>query len=195
MNTADYSRLWATHAPSALTVDLAPGTNVAQARQAVVASLGRSSGLEVITAATWRERFDRLAGEGLGQLGDIATLLVLATVLAMAAALGSSIWQRRVSLAELRLEGTPQRRLRLILLMESLLMLSAGCLAGAIGGIYGQFVIDDYLEHITGFPVTRIATATRPVEIFILVIAAVLGLMSLPGWFAARVPAAVALGE
>jgi putative ABC transport system permease protein len=195
MNTADYSRLWATHAPSAFAIDLAPGTNVEQARQAVAASLGRSSGLEVITAAIWRERFDHLAGEGLGQLGDIATLLVLAAVLAMAAALGSSIWQRRVSLAELRLEGTPQRRLRLILLVESLLMLGAGCLTGAVGGIYGQFVIDDYLEHITGFPVARIATAARPIEIFVLVIAAVLGLMSLPGWFASRVPAAIALSE
>ncbi len=195
MSTADYRRRWATSAPTALTVDLAPSANLAQAQHVILASLGARSGLEAITAATWRGRFDSLAGEGLGQLGDISTLLIIAAILAMAAALGSSIWQRRVSLAELRLEGTPQRRLRLILLTESTLILGAGCLAGALGGIYGQFVIDDYLERITGFPVTRIATAARPIEMFVLVIAVVLVLMSLPGWLAARAPVTIALNE
>ena len=66
-------------------------------------------------------------------------------------------------------------------------MLSAGCLTGAIAGVYGQFVIDSYLKQITGFPVTGIATATRPIEIFVLVIFAVLVLVSPPGWSASRV--------
>lgn len=195
MNSADYRRLWATSAPTALAIDLTPGADLAQTQNAILASLGPGSGLEAITAATWRTRFDSLAGEGLAQLQDISTLLIIAAILAMAAALGSSIWQRRVSLAELRLEGTPQRRLRLILLTESVLMLGTGCLAGALGGIYGQFVIDDYLERITGFPVTRIATAARPIEMFVLVIAIVLVLMSFPGWLAARTPVTVALSE
>jgi putative ABC transport system permease protein len=195
MNTADYSRRWATNAPSALAIDLDSGTDATRARESIKAVLGPHSGLEVITAATWRERFDSLAGEGLGQLGDIADLLVLAAVLAMAAALGSSIWQRRVSLAELRLDGAPKRRLRLILLVESIIMLGAGCLVGAIGGVYGQFVIDDYLEHVTDFPVARIAAATRPIEMLLLVIVAVLALMLAPRWFAARAPAALALSD
>jgi putative ABC transport system permease protein len=195
MNTADYSRRWATHAPSALAVDFSPGTDIARARHEVAVSLGSNSSLEAITAATWSERFDTLAGEGLGQLGDISTLLVLAAILAMAAALGSSIWQRRVSLAELLLDGAPRSRLRLILLAESMLMLSAGCLAGAVAGVYGQFVIDTYLKHITGFPVTSIATATRPIEMFALVIAAVLVLVSLLGWRASRVRPALGLSE
>jgi ABC-type lipoprotein release transport system permease subunit len=157
--------------------------------------LGANSGLEVITSATWSERFDTLAGEGLGQLGGISTLLILAAILAMAAALGSNIWQRRVSLAELLLDGAPRRRLRRILLTESMLMLSAGCLAGAVVGVYGQFVIDSYLKHITGFPVTSIATVARPIEIFALVIAAVLMLVSLPGWRASHVRPALGLSE
>jgi putative ABC transport system permease protein len=195
MNTSDYRRLWATRAPSGLAVDFTPGTNIAQARRAIAASLGANSGLEAITAETWSERFDTLAGEGLGQLGEISTLLILAAILAMAAALGSSIWQRRVSLAELLLDGAPRRRLPLILLTESMLMLSAGCLAGAIAGVYGQFVIDAYLKHITGFPVTAIATVARPIEMFALVIAAVLVLVSLPGWRASRVHPALGLSE
>jgi ABC-type lipoprotein release transport system permease subunit len=195
MSTTYYSRLWATHAPSALTVDFTPGVNIAQARRAIAASLGTHSGLEAITAATWSERFDHLAGEGLGQLGDITTLLVLAAILAMAAALGSNIWQRRISLAELILDGAPRRRLPRILLTESILMLSAGCVAGTLLGVYGQFVIDSYLKHVTGFPVASIATVARPIEMFALVMAAVLMLVSLPGWRASRVRPALGLSE
>lgn len=195
MNSADYSRRWATQAPSALAVELAPGTDIASARRAIAMSLGAHSGLEAITAATWSNRFDTLAGEGLAQLGDISTLLILAAIMAMTAALGSNIWQRRVSLAELLLDGASRRRLRRILFTESILMLSAGCLAGAVIGVYGQFVIDSYLKHITGFPVASIATLARPVELFALVIAAVLLLVSIPGWRASRVRPALGLSE
>jgi putative ABC transport system permease protein len=195
MDTADFSRLWATQAPTALAVDFAPGTETGKAQRAVAASLGANSGLEAITAATWSERFDTLAGEGLGQLGDISILLILAAILALAAALGSNIWQQRASLAELLLDGARRPRLRRILLTESLLVLSSGCLAGAIVGVYGQFVIDSYLKHITGFPVTSIATIARPIEMFVLVTAAVLALVSLPGWRASRVSPALGLSE
>ena len=57
-----------------------------------------------------------------------------------------------MSLATLRLSGVAPRRLRLILLVESALMLGAGCVTGAVAGIYGQVVIDGYLAHVTGFP-------------------------------------------
>jgi putative ABC transport system permease protein len=195
MNTADYSRLWATRAPSALAIHLSPGTNVAQARAEIAASLGAGSGLEAITAVTWSKRFDSLAGEGLGQLGDISTMLVLAAILAMAAALGSNIWQRRVSLAELLLDGASRSRLRLVLLTESLLTLTAGCLTGAAAGLYGQFVIDTYLKQVTGFPVIAIATVARPVEIFVLVVTTVLLLASLLGWRASGVRPGLGLSE
>jgi putative ABC transport system permease protein len=195
MNNSDYARLWSTRAPSALAVSFAAGTDVQSARRAVVAALGSGSGLEAITAATWSERFDKLAGEGLGQLAEISTLLVLAAILAMAASLGSSVWQRRASLAELLLDGATRARLRWVLVAESALMLGAGCLAGAAAGVYGQYAIDRYLQHVTGFPVTSIATAARPVETFALVIAAVLALVSLPGWRASRVHPALALSE
>lgn len=194
LSTTDYSRSWATHLPSALAIHLAPGTSIAHARQRIATVTGPHSGLEVITAATWRERFDRLAGEGLKQLGDISVLLIFAAILAMAAALGSSIWQRRASLAALLLDGATRNRLRLILLLESALMLGAGCLAGALAGIYGQFVIDNYLTRVTGFPVEHINT-TRPIATFALVIISVLMLMLLPGWLVARVSPALGLSS
>ncbi|HTC58808.1 MAG TPA: FtsX-like permease family protein [Solirubrobacteraceae bacterium] len=195
MSINDYTRFWATSEPSALGINLTKSTPIGLALREIGIALGTKSGLEAITAHARADRFDAIAGEGLQQLDEISTLLVATAILAMAAALGSSIWQRRQSLAELRLEGAPRPQLQLVLLVESTLMLSAGCLSGAIAGIYGQVVIDGYLKHVTGFPVAGVATGQRPIEIFALVIIAVLLIVSLPGWFASGVPATLALNE
>ncbi len=195
MSSADYSRFWASAAPSALGVSLTPGANPARTERAIVAAVGQDSGLEVMSARGRAARFDAIAGEGLGQLQDIAALLVIAAILAMAAALGSAIWQRRASLAGLRLSGARPARLRRILVTESVLMLSAGCLTGVVAGIYGQVVIDRYLKQVTGFPVATVAASWRPLEILALVIAVVLALAAVPAWFASRVPPALALED
>jgi putative ABC transport system permease protein len=195
INRDDYSRLWHSSAPSALGVDVAPGADVPAVRRAIARSLGAASGLEVLTARERAESINSSASEGLGQLGDIARLLLLAAVLAMLAALGSSIWQRRVSLAALRLEGAAPSRLRRLLFVEVLLMLSAGCLTGAAAGVYGEFVIDGYLRHVTGFPVASGIVGRRPFEIFLLVILSVLLVAVLPGWAASRVSPGLALEE
>jgi ABC-type antimicrobial peptide transport system permease subunit len=95
----------------------------------------------------------------------------------------------------LRLLGVKPNRLRLILALEAALMLAAGCLTGALVGIYGQLVLDGYLRHVTGFPVARVATGARPLEIFALVLGAAFTIVAVPAWLASRVPAAFALGE
>ncbi len=195
MNTADYSRAWQTTAPTALGVELEPAANPTTVQQEIERTLGPASGLEVISAHAREATIDSSASEGLGQLGEIATLLVLAAILAMIAALGSSIWQQRVSLAGLRLEGTKPSKLRRVLLIEATLMLAAGCLTGAIAGIYGQLVINGYLKHVTGFPVAGLATGRRPIEIFALVIVVVLVVAAIPGWVASRVSPTFALDE
>ncbi len=195
MSTADYARAWGTAANTALGVDLRPGTNAVAARRAIEAELGPGNGLEVLSAQARARRIESTASEGLSKLGEIATLLVLAAVFAMAAALGSSIWQRRASLAGLRLAGAKPARLRRILAMEAALMLSAGCLTGAVAGIYGQVVIDRYLRQITGFPVARSAIALRPLATLALVIACVLAIVLIPGWLASRVSPTLALDE
>jgi len=195
IGTADYSRFWQTSAPTAFGVDLHPGASVADARRAIAVALGSSSGLEVATAATREASIDALAGEGLGQLGEISTLLLLAAILALAAAGTSAVWQRRSTLAELRLDGVRPPRLRRILLVESTLMLGAGCVTGAVAGIYGQVIIDAYLKEVTGFPVASLAASLRPLEIFAFVIAVVLALVTIPGWFASRVSPMLALND
>jgi putative ABC transport system permease protein len=222
MSTADYSHFWQTSAPSALGVQLRPGTNVERARRAIARVLtvaaggpagavarggrtgtvagggqtgtlpggrrtGTQNGLEVTTAATREASIDSLASEGLGQLGEISTLLLVAAIFALWTAGTSAVWQRRASLAKRQRSGVKPLRLWYILLVESALILLGGCLTGALAGIYGQIVIDSYLKHITGFPVASLAASFRPLEVFLVVLAAVLALVAFPAWRAAHV--------
>jgi putative ABC transport system permease protein len=193
INSADYSRLWASDTPSALVVDLAPTSNLALARREITAALGPRSGLEAITAEAWVTRFDTLAQEGLSRLGEISTLLVIAAILAMAAALGSNIWQQRTAMASLRISGATPGRLRRLLLLESTLILGTGCLVGAVAGIYGQLIIDGYLKHVTGFPVASLTASWRPLVILVLVVASALAIVIAPAFSASRVSPALAL--
>jgi putative ABC transport system permease protein len=195
INTTDYGHAWGTTDPTALGADLAPGVDYQKAKNAIRRSLGPANGLEVLDAHARETDINSSANEGLGQLRAISVLLVLAAILAMVAALVSSIWQRRVTLAGLRIEGMQRPHLRAVLMIEATLMLSAGCLTGAIAGIYGQAVIDNYLKNITGFPVAGFGTGIRPIEIFLLVVVSVLVVVSIPGWLASRVPPMLALDE
>jgi putative ABC transport system permease protein len=212
ISTADYSRDWnpthPTSAPTALGVELRPGANVALARDAIARALARagsadgragaggsSNGLEVATAAKREASIDDLTSEGLGQLREISTLLLLAAVAAMAAALGSSLRQRRDWLAGLRLSGATPANLRRTLLIEAALMLGVGCLTGAIAGVYGEVIIDGFLRQVTGFPLASIVTGIRPLEVFVLVPVLAVAIMAIPGWRASRVSAAIALED
>jgi putative ABC transport system permease protein len=195
MNTRDYARAFATDALTALGVELNPDINIYIYKKIIERSLGPRSGLEVITPSVRAARIEASGGEGLGQLSEIAKLLLAATIVAMVAALGSSIWQQRIALASLRLEGTRPAQLRRLLLVEALVMLCAGCVTGALAGVYGQVIIDAYLKHVTGFPVAGLVTAGRPLEVFALVVLAVLALAAIPAWVASRVRPTLAFGE
>ena len=152
-----------------------------------------TSGLETATDAQRQASIEALTSEGLGQLRDISTLLLVAAICAMAAALASSLWQRRAWLAGLRLAGARPGRLRRILALEGALMLGAGCLTGAIAGVYGQVVIDGYLRQVTGFPLASVLTGARAFEVFALVLVLALALTAIPGWLVSRVPPGLAL--
>ena len=195
MGSADYRSAWASDAPSALAVRPDPGVEVTVLRGRIARALGTESALQVVTAATREARIDALTSEGLSQLGIISTLLVLAAIMALAAALASSINQRRSALAGLRLAGAPSWRLRRILLVEAILILGAGCVTGALAGVYGQFVIDGYLRHVTGFPVASVTASPRPFEIFAVVLAAALAAVAVPAWLASTISPALALAE
>jgi putative ABC transport system permease protein len=200
LGDADYRRLWGgAPDPTALAVYPAPGADpgaaLARVRAALAGAALAGSGLVAVSADERERAIDALTAQGLGQLGEIADLLLAVAILALAAALASAMWQRRTALAGLRLAGVRPRRLRAMLLIEAGLMLSAGCLTGALAGVYGELTIDRYLQHVTGFPVAGVGASLRPLELLALIAASALALVAVPAWQASRVPATLAFNE
>ncbi|HSZ04853.1 MAG TPA: FtsX-like permease family protein [Solirubrobacteraceae bacterium] len=195
LNTTDYAHAWDTTQKTALAVQIRQGVNPSVVQGAIEHALGPGNGLEVLTAHDREAKINGSAREGLSQLATISTLLVLASILAMAAALASAIWQRRSTLASLKLSGVRSSRLRRLLLLESAVMLGVGAVTGAAWGIYGQVALDGYLTASTGFPVMRLEASWRPFEVLVVVFIASLAVSAIPAWFTARVSARVALQE
>jgi putative ABC transport system permease protein len=195
LSRADYAHSWQTTQATALAVGVKPGVDPELVRREVARALGSRNGLEVLLARSREAKIVGSAHEGLSQLGTISTLLVLASILAMAAALASAIWQRRRSLAILKLSGVKSSRLRSLLLLEASLMLCVGTVAGAGWGLYGQVALDGYLTSTTGFPVERLGASWRPLEVLVVVFVVSLAVAAIPAWLTSRVSPHVALEE
>jgi putative ABC transport system permease protein len=195
MNAEDYARAWGTRDASAYGILLNPGVPPAQAVRAIQRALGPRSGLAVQTAARHAQRQSALSRQALARLTQIATLIPIVAVLAMAAAMGAMIWQRRPRLAKLKLEGLPRADLWHTILLESLLLLGVGCLTGAIFGLYGQQLADRALAQTINFPVVYSVTALTALESLALMTATALAILAVPGWMASSVPASLALQD
>ncbi len=152
VSTADYQKYWQTTDPSAIEVNLRPGVSPVSGQHAVRAALGPRQGLWVQTRAQREAQFDGSARQALRTLGEISTLLLIAAALAVAFALSAAIWQRRTRLASLKTQGFKSGQLWRALLLESAIVLSVGCGAGAILGIYGHVLAGRWLKLTTGFP-------------------------------------------
>jgi putative ABC transport system permease protein len=195
VNRDDFARLWHSDAPTSVEVSLAAGADPAATRAAIEQALGADSGLKVLTAAERVKIINASARQGLDRLDQIATLLLVAAVLAMAAAMSAAIWQRRVAIAALRIQSFTPRQLWTMLLVESGVVLAAGCLTGAVLGLLGQVGADRYLRAATGFPVAAVPAGWQTVEAFTIVVAAALAVVAIPGWFASRVDPSLGLQE
>lgn len=187
LNADDYVHAWGSDDASAVQVDLA-GVSPAEGRRLARTALGPGSGLAVQTARE-RELHDRATTRGgLARLTQIATLMLIAAALAMAAAMGGMIWQRRRRLADLKLAGIEPRQLWKALLLESVLLLGVGCMVGAAYGIYGEQLLNRALNAATGFPVDN-AVGVAVALLSLAIVSAVACLVAMiPGYLAARVP-------
>jgi len=195
MNASDYARAWGSQDASAYNILLAPGVSPAQGAREVERALGPRSGLAVQSADQRAARQSALSRVALSRLIQIATLIPIAAVLAMAAALGAMIWQRRPRLAKLKLEGLARAELWRTVLLESMLLLGVGCLTGAIFGLYGQQLADRALANTINFPVVHSVTALAALSSLALMTATALVILAIPGYLAASVPAALALQD
>jgi putative ABC transport system permease protein len=195
VNARDYRRAWRTSDPSAIELNLEPGADPAAVRRQAQAALGSGEALRVQTYAERLHQFEGLARQGLVRLTQISVLLLVAASLAMAAAMGASIWQRRIPLARMRIDGFAPVQLWRTLMIEAAVVLGIGCALGAGIGTYGHFLGGRWLTITTGFPAPFELGGLSIVLTAILVGAGALLVTTIPGAFAASTSPRVGLQE
>ncbi len=195
LNAEDYARAWDSADASAYNLALAPGVPPGRFRLEVRDALGPASDLVAETMRQREERGHVTSHQGLSRLTQISVLVLLAAMLAMAAAMGSMIWQRRRRLADMKVDGFGKGILWRALLMESALLLGAGCSIGAVFGLYGQLLLSHALAAVTGFPIVYSVSALVALGSFGLVTTVAVLILAVPGYLAARVRPAIILRD
>lgn len=190
LNADDYARAWGSNASSALQIQLAPTASPGPTAATVRRALGPELPAKVETRRQRTAVHHAASREGLSRLTQISILVLISAMLAMAAAMGGMIWQRRPSIAALKVHGYPELELWRALLLESGLLLGTGCFIGAAFGLYGQVLLSRALEAITGFPVSYSTAGLVALAILALVTAVAVGMLAIPGYLAVRVPPA-----
>jgi putative ABC transport system permease protein len=189
MSAADYRDAWLAPDPSALEVRLVRGHDVAEVRRMVQQAIDpRELALRVQTTEERDAQFRTLARQGLERLSQISTLLLIAAVLAMAAAMGAGIWQRRITFAQFRIMGWAPVKLWWTLLVETTLVLGTGCFTGAVAGSYGHLLGNRWLHLSTGYPAPFVLSTWQTVATCSLVALAAVVVTAVPGYFVSRAP-------
>jgi putative ABC transport system permease protein len=192
MNADDFRRGWISADVGALQVLLEPGVSATAAARKVRALLGRGQGLAVETSTEREQRFRESTRQGLSRLTQIARLVLVAAALALAAALGGVVWNRRPRLASLKLSGFSDGEVWRALLFESAVVLGIGCSIGAVFGLYGQYMLTRWLSDSTGFPTAYAPAWLLALSTFAGVTLVAVAIAALPGFVAARVSPAAA---
>jgi putative ABC transport system permease protein len=195
MSTPDFRRGWRTDEAAALEVDLRHGVPPAAGRRAVAAALGHNPALDVQTRAQLEDEFRSLLHQGLARLSEISTLMLIAAILALAAAMSAAVWQRRRRLAAYKVQGFKERQLRRILLLESVLVLVLGCSLGVVAGVYAHLLGNRWLELSTGFPAPFSAQAGQALTTLALITLGAALVVAVTGYLAARASARLSFGE
>jgi len=189
MSERDYRTAWRTADPAALEVDVVDGADPAAVAGEIRHALGPDANALLVQTAQQRSAHaDDIARDGLARLGEISTLLLVAAALALAAAMGAGVWQRRTTLAQLRVMGWRSAKLWRSLLWESVLVLGTSCVLGAAAGVYGHFLGDRWLQYTTGYPAPFALAAEQTIAICLLVPLAAFLVAALPGLAVARTP-------
>jgi putative ABC transport system permease protein len=195
LNADDYARAWGSGGVSAYAVTIGPGEAAETVRHDIQRTLGGQSGLTVETASGREGRQRATSRQGLSRLTQIATLVLLGAMLATAAAMGAMIWQRRPRLADMKVDGFGRGVLWRGLLVESALLLGAGCSIGAVFGIYGQLLLSHALASVTGFPVVFSIGGLVALGSLAAVTAVAVFIVALPGYLAVRIRPALSLQD
>jgi putative ABC transport system permease protein len=191
LNAGDYAHAWGSADLSAYEVQVGPGVPVTTVQREIQQRLGPQAPLMVQSAYQREQVYRTTQRQGLSRLSEIAALVLIAAALAMAAAMGAMIWQRRPRLAGMKVDGFDQGELWRALLCESALLLGAGCSIGAVFGLYGQLLLSHALVSVTGFPVVFAIGVPIAAAIFAIVTAIAVAIAALPGYLATQVKPAL----
>jgi putative ABC transport system permease protein len=195
MNADDYAKASGSTDASAYNVLMKPGVAPEQGVREIRTTLGPEAALAAQTSEQHANTLRAITRQGLTRLSQIATLILVAAVMAMAAAMGAMIWQRRPRLAKLKLEGFPHRELWYTIVLESLMLLGVGCFSGAVFGLFGQQLLDRALNIVINYPVVSSVGVIVALSSLALVTASAVLIVAIPGWFAAKVQASLALQD
>jgi putative ABC transport system permease protein len=192
INADEYARAWGSTEANAYNVMLTSGASPTQVRREIRHVVGPPGGLTVETSAQLNGRKDVAIRQGLVQLTQISDLVLVGAILAMAAAMGSMLWQRRARVAQLKLDGLSDGAVWRALLLETAILLAAGCSIGAVFGIYGQIAMTRALVAITAYPVVYSLGLLAALASFAIVAAVAVAIVAIPGYLTARVHPVVA---
>jgi putative ABC transport system permease protein len=191
MNADDYAHAWNSHDVSAYQITFKPEVPARLGLLEVKSAMEPNTALVAQSSARHKQNDIAAQRQGLARLTQIAVLVLVAAALAMAAAMGAMLWQRRPRLAGMKVDGFAQGELWRALLWESAMLLGTGCSIGAVFGLYGQLVLGHALVSVTGFPVVfSIGLPVAAVSLAI-VTAIALAVIALPGYLAVQVKPAL----
>lgn len=187
LNASDYAHAWGSTAASAVLARLAPGASAEEGRRELRAALGDTTGLTIVTAAERAAQQRAGSRAALSRLAQIATLVLVSAVLAMASAMGGLIWQRRPFLAGIKVEGYSTATMWRALLIEAGVLIGVGCVVGGTFGLLGQSLLSRALTSVTGFPVIYTTAALSAVITSVAVMLAAVAIVAALGQRAASV--------
>jgi putative ABC transport system permease protein len=189
LNATDYASAWGTSDPSAYEIQATPGTPARAVRSLVQRALGSETGLIVETSTEREHRHYALAAQSLSRLTQIRILVIIAAILAVTGAIISMLWQRRDTIASMKVDGYHRNVLRRWLLCETAILLIAGCTIGAVFGLYAQLLISHALATVTGFPITFNIEVLAALSNFAFVSVIATAIAALPRHLVVRAPA------
>lgn len=195
MNADDYRRAWDSPLPSALEVDVEPGTSPAEVRDRIQTALGSTSPLVVQTSAERLDETVDIARAGLARLRQIAVSLVLAAAVAIAAAMIAAIRDQRAQLAAAKTLGLDRTTLWRAMMLESGLVLLAGSVAGIAAGAFGHYLGGRWLQLTTGYPAPWSWAPGQALLTTAIIVGVALAVTAVPGYLTTNPPARLALNR
>lgn len=154
MNADEHARLWGSTTASQLAITLKPNVPLEQGKRAIEAALPPGSSLTVKTADERRSEVSSVLGSTLSRLNETTIVVLVATIASVIALVVAAISQRRGRLDSLMSIGMSTGQFARLVFYETGSLLLCGSLIGMVAGLGGQYLIDGWLHHTTGSPVT-----------------------------------------